>query len=52
MVIGNTWAISHDPERYPDPDKFDPDRFVNHTKGMKHFLAFLLYLSYFEEGCD
>jgi cytochrome P450 len=26
MVI-NVWALNNDPERYPDPRKFDPDRY-------------------------
>ncbi|CAK5282465.1 unnamed protein product, partial [Mycena citricolor] len=28
LVIGNTWAITHDESVYPDPDKFNPDRFL------------------------
>ncbi|KAK7446315.1 hypothetical protein VKT23_014521 [Stygiomarasmius scandens] len=28
IVIGNIWAIFHDPKTYPDPNKFDPDRWV------------------------
>ncbi|EKM51686.1 uncharacterized protein PHACADRAFT_102181, partial [Phanerochaete carnosa HHB-10118-sp] len=29
VIIGNTWAILHDAERYPDPDTFNPYRFVD-----------------------
>jgi len=29
LVIGNTWAILHDPAMYPEPDIFKPDRFLN-----------------------
>ncbi|TFK41062.1 cytochrome P450 [Crucibulum laeve] len=28
-VIPNVWAIFHDPETYPDPMRFNPDRFMN-----------------------
>ncbi|KZT01782.1 cytochrome P450 [Laetiporus sulphureus 93-53] len=27
-VLFNLWAIAHDPEVYPDPDTFDPERFM------------------------
>ncbi|KAG8745290.1 hypothetical protein FRC11_013130, partial [Ceratobasidium sp. 423] len=29
IVIGNSWAISNNPEVYPDPDRFNPDRFLD-----------------------
>ncbi|KAH9975189.1 cytochrome P450, partial [Russula compacta] len=29
VVIGNTWAILHDPSLYPEPDIFRPERFLN-----------------------
>jgi len=28
-VIGNIWAILHDPSTYPEPDVFKPERFLN-----------------------
>jgi len=27
-VIQNVWAISRDPNIYPDPETFNPDRFL------------------------
>lgn len=28
IVMGNAWAILHDPEAYPEPEKFKPERYL------------------------
>lgn len=29
-VVLNQWAIHYNPDLYPDPHRFNPDRFMNH----------------------
>ncbi|KIJ96361.1 hypothetical protein K443DRAFT_10697 [Laccaria amethystina LaAM-08-1] len=29
LVVGNTWAILHNPETFPEPTRFNPDRFMD-----------------------
>ncbi|KAF7348380.1 hypothetical protein MSAN_01792000 [Mycena sanguinolenta] len=29
MVLPNVWAMAHDESMYPNPDRFDPERFFN-----------------------
>ncbi|PFH46821.1 hypothetical protein AMATHDRAFT_153743 [Amanita thiersii Skay4041] len=32
IVLGNAWAILHDPEMFPDPHEFKPERFIKNGK--------------------
>ena len=43
MVIPSTWPALHDPEAYPDPDNFIPERWLeggSADQNMKNFLVF------------
>lgn len=37
------YAIHHDPEIYPDPETFNPERFSEETKAKRHPTAFLAF---------
>ncbi|XP_058819854.1 probable cytochrome P450 6a14 [Topomyia yanbarensis] len=40
-VIIPIYAIHHDPEYYPDPEKYDPDRFDPDQVAQRHQMAFI-----------
>ncbi|KAG2126118.1 cytochrome P450 [Suillus cothurnatus] len=39
-VIGNHWAIANDPEVFPEPHKFNPQRWLDDTGHVRHDLRF------------
>ncbi|KAI4455252.1 cytochrome p450 [Holotrichia oblita] len=40
-VLLPTYALHRDPEYYPDPNKFDPDRFNDEAKSKRHPFVYL-----------
>ncbi|KAH7912679.1 cytochrome P450 [Hygrophoropsis aurantiaca] len=40
IVFGNHWAISRDPDVYPNPDAFDPQRWLNSDGQVRDDLKF------------
>jgi C-22 sterol desaturase len=42
MIIPSVWPATHDPDAYPNPDSFDPDRWIagDAEKAAKNFLVF------------
>ena len=34
-VFANVWGVFHDPDLYDQPEKFNPDRFMDHELGIK-----------------
>ncbi|KAG1769089.1 cytochrome P450 [Suillus placidus] len=43
IVFGNHWAISRDPSVYPNPDKFDPEKWLNSEGKFRDDLKFPSY---------
>ena len=43
IVMVPIYAVNHDPEFYPDPDRFDPDRFSPENKKKRDPLAFMTF---------
>ncbi|KAG2750599.1 cytochrome P450 [Suillus brevipes Sb2] len=42
-VVGNHWAISRDPEVYPEPDAFKPQRWIDDEGRLRNDLAFFVF---------
>ena len=42
MVIPSVWPATHDPEAYPNPDSFEPERWItgDAEKQVKNWLVF------------
>lgn len=41
LILIPTYSIHMDPENYPEPEKFDPERFSDVNKENRHPMAFL-----------
>lgn len=41
LILIPTYAIHMDSENYPEPEKFDPERFSDKNKANRHSMAFL-----------
>ncbi|XP_018322929.1 probable cytochrome P450 6a20 [Agrilus planipennis] len=42
-VFISAWAIQHDPEHYPDPERFNPERFSKENKAKRNPYTFLSF---------
>ncbi|KAF8337160.1 cytochrome P450 [Amanita rubescens] len=42
-IFGNTWAIGRDPEYFPDPEKFDPRRWIDEEGKVREDLKIFPY---------
>ncbi|EIW74033.1 cytochrome P450 [Coniophora puteana RWD-64-598 SS2] len=42
-VVGNHWAISRDPEVFPNPERFDPQRWINSKGQMRDDLKYFTF---------
>ncbi|KAJ8489883.1 hypothetical protein ONZ45_g13404 [Pleurotus djamor] len=45
-IIANIWAIMQNPEHFPEPTKFDPDRFIDEDGQLNETLVDIIRLSF------
>ncbi|KAJ8588373.1 cytochrome P450 [Rhizopogon salebrosus TDB-379] len=43
IVIGNHWAIANDPDVFPEPQKFNPQRWIDETGRVRDDLRYFAY---------
>ena len=45
-VLASIYGIHHDPSLYPNPEVFDPDRFIHENVVKRHSMAFIPFGKY------
>jgi len=43
VILYNSWAMLHDEEEYPDPESFNPERFLNDDKNVSRNPADIIF---------
>ncbi|KAI0042686.1 cytochrome P450 [Auriscalpium vulgare] len=51
IVIANAWAILHDPDVYPDPDTYNPERYLTEDGQFKEDLAIAANFGFGKRVC-
>ncbi|KAH9976351.1 cytochrome P450 [Lactifluus volemus] len=51
LIVANAWAVLHDPEVYPDPEGFNPERFLNKDGSLRDDPATSLFFGVGKRIC-